>query len=48
MAVEPATTDHSAEIGVHARDYLGFARLFKYGAIATFIIAMLILFIISN
>ncbi|MEO5972179.1 MAG: hypothetical protein ABIP91_02295 [Sphingomicrobium sp.] len=48
MVVEPATTDHSAEIEVHARDYSGFTRLIKYAAIATFIIAMLVILIISS
>jgi len=48
MAVEPATTDHSAEIANHARDYSGFIKLFKYGAIISFVTAMIILVIISN
>ena len=48
MAAEPATTDHSAEIHVHERDYSGFTRLFKWGAILSFITAMVVIFVISN
>lgn len=48
MAVEPATTDHSAEIVNHARDYSSFMRMLKYGALFSFITAMIVLVIISN
>ena len=32
----------------HERDYSGFIKLFKYGAIASFIVAMIVIYIISN
>ena len=48
MAAEPATTEHSQQIEAHARDYSGFVRLFKWGAILSFITAMVVIFIISN
>lgn len=35
------------EIGRHARDYSRFITLFKWGAIVSFITAMLVLFIIA-
>ena len=35
------------EVAHHVRDYAGFVRLFKWGAIACFIIAMIVILIIS-
>jgi hypothetical protein len=35
------------EVATHVRDYAGFVRLFKWGAIICFIIAMLVIQIIS-
>ena len=32
----------------HERNYSGFIKLFKYGAVATFMIAMIVIYIISN
>lgn len=49
MAVEHATTDSgNADFEAHVRNYAGFIRLFKWGAILAFISAMLIIFIISK
>ena len=49
MAVEPATNDtHSQDIQAHVRDYSGFTRLLKYGAIISFVTAMIVLVVISS
>jgi len=49
MAVDHSTTEsHSGDIEAHVRDYSRFTGLFKWGAIISFIIAMLVLVIISN
>jgi hypothetical protein len=48
MAVEPATNETQAQdMQAHVRDYSGFIKLFKYGAIASFITGMLVMFIIA-
>jgi hypothetical protein len=41
------TNPPTQEVAVHVRDYSRFTKLFKYGAIVCFIIAMLVVFIIS-
>ena len=43
LLASPATQDAA----VHVRDYTRFTQLFKWGAIICFIIAMLVLVIIS-
>ena len=49
MAVEHATTDsRDGDFEAHVRNYAGFTRLFKWGAIVVFVSTMLILFIISK
>ncbi len=35
------------EMGWHVRDYEGFVKLFKWGAIISFVIAMLVILIIA-
>ncbi len=48
MDVDAVTNQNqSGEIGRHARDYSRFIALFKWGAIVSFITAMLVLVIIS-
>ena len=48
MAAEPATNEPVVQdMQAHVRDYTGFVKLFTYGAIATFAIAMIVIFIIS-
>ena len=48
MAAEPATNEPVIQdMQMHERDYSGFTKLFTYGAIASFTIAMIVLFIIS-
>ena len=49
MAVEHATTDSgNADFEAHVRNYAGFTRLFKWGAIISFVATMLVLVIISK
>lgn len=57
MAIEPATdtargtpgiTTGAQDISAHERDYSGFTRLFKWGAIASFIVGAIVVLIISN
>ncbi|MBA2636183.1 MAG: hypothetical protein H0U83_05795 [Sphingomonas sp.] len=48
MDVDAVTNQNQpGEIGRHARDYSRFIALFKWGAIVSFITAMLVLVIIS-
>jgi hypothetical protein len=49
MAHEEPLLDNppTQEVAHHVRDYEGFTRLFKWGAIICFIIAMLVILIIS-
>lgn len=49
MAVEPATDQAQSEhLQAHVRDYSGFIKMFKYGAIISFITAMVVVMIISS
>ena len=49
MAVEPANEQSpTGDFQAHARDYSGFIKLFKWGAIISFVTAMVVLIIISN
>jgi hypothetical protein len=49
MAVEPSTTEPTRhEMAAHVHDYAKFTKLFKYGAIAAFIIAMIVVLIIGT
>ncbi|RST30783.1 aa3-type cytochrome c oxidase subunit IV [Sphingomonas ginkgonis] len=41
---EPASSDMKA----HVRNYEGFTKVVKYGAIIVFVIAMAVVFIIAN
>ena len=48
MAVEPANNDSATQdMQAHVRDYSGFIRLFTYGAIASFVIGIAVVFIIA-
>ena len=49
MAAEP-TTDRpvNQDMQAHVRDYTGFTKLFTYGAIASFVIGIIVLFIIAK
>ena len=48
MDVEAVTNENQpGEIGRHARDYSRFIKLFKWGAVISFVTAMLVLVIIS-
>ena len=48
MAVEPAKNQTAMQdMQAHARDYAGFTHLFLYGAIAAFVIGIIVLFIIA-
>ncbi len=48
MAVEQSTTEgHNGDIEAHVRDYSTFIWLFKWGAIVSFITAIVVLFVIS-
>lgn len=47
MAVEPTTHEpHAENFHAHARDYSGFIKLLKYGAIASFGIGFIVVFLI--
>ena len=48
MAVEPAKNETAMQdMHAHVRDYAGFTHLFLYGAVAAFVIGILVLFIIA-
>ena len=48
MAAEPATNNPvKQDMQAHERDYAGFTRLFLYGAIASFTIGIIVLFVIA-
>ena len=49
MAVEPATNEVPIQdVQAHVRDYAGFTRLLKWGAIASFVTGLIVLLIIAN
>lgn len=49
MAVEPATDQvHSDDLQAHVRDYSGFIRMLKWGAIISFVIGFIVVILISN
>lgn len=45
---ESIFTNPAPEMEPHVRDYSWFIKMFKYGAIISFVIAMAVVFIISN
>ena len=47
MADEPATKQSTAEFQAHMRDYSGFTHLAKYTAIIAFVIALVVMWLIS-
>ena len=48
MAVEPASSDSRTEdFEAHVRDYSGFIKLFKYGAIISLITGLIVMLLIS-
>jgi hypothetical protein len=49
MAVEPATDQvHNEHLQAHVRDYSGFVRMFKWGAIVSFVLGFIVVILISN
>ena len=42
------TNPPTPEVAAHVRDYSRFTKLFKWGAIASFVIAIAVMIIISN
>jgi len=48
MAVDQANKDSASDFEAHVRNYAGFTRLFKWGAIMVFAATMVIIFIISK
>ena len=49
MAVEPSTTEQqSGDMQAHVRDYSRFTGMLKWGAILSFILAMIVVVVISN
>ena len=49
MAVEQSNTaDHGNDMEAHVRDYSKFTGMLKWGAIISFILAMFVVWIISN
>ncbi len=48
MAVDQANKDSGNDFEAHARNYEGFTRLFKWGAIVSFIAAMIVVLIIAK
>ena len=48
MAVEPASNEPpSQDMQMHVRDYSGFVSLLKWGALVSFVTAIIVLFLIS-
>ena len=48
MAVEPAKNEGKMEdFEAHVRDYSGFTKLFTYGAVASLVIGLFVMLIIS-
>ena len=48
MADQAHPTATEMDYPAHERNYSGFLKLFKYGAIATFIIGAIVVYIIAN
>ncbi len=46
MAIEPASKETPEDFKAHEHDYLEFTRLFKFGAIGAFVVAMIVLLIL--
>ena len=46
MAIERATKESAEDFKAHEHDYLEFTRLFKFGAIGAFAVAMIVLLIL--
>lgn len=46
MAIEPATNQSPEDFKAHEHDYLEFTRLFKFGAIGAFAVAMIVILIL--
>ena len=47
MAIEPASQQSPEDFKAHARDYLEFTRLLKYGAIVALVTAFIVIMLIS-
>ena len=47
MANEPAAKQPTADYQAHLRNYSGFVQMFKYGAIASLLIALFVVWLIS-
>lgn len=49
MAIEPAASEaHAQDVQTHVRDYSRFLKLFKYGAIVSFITGAVVVLIIAS
>ncbi|HVM36994.1 MAG TPA: aa3-type cytochrome c oxidase subunit IV [Sphingomicrobium sp.] len=49
MAVEPASDQvHNQDLQAHVRDYSGFVRMVKWGAIISFVIGFIVVLLISE
>jgi hypothetical protein len=49
MAVEPATEHvQTQDIKAHVRDYSGFLKMLKWGAIISFVLGAIVVVLISN
>lgn len=47
MAVEPANETNAGDLQSHVRDYSKFIAMLKWGAIVSFILAVIVVLIIS-
>ena len=47
MADEPATKQSTSDFQAHMRDYSGFTNLAKYTAIISFVVALIVMWLIS-
>ena len=48
MAAEPANQSNSGDMEAHARDYSKFIAMLKWGAIISFVVAMITVVVISE
>lgn len=48
MAAEQKTTATEKDLPAHQRNYEGFVKLLKWTALACFLIALIVMFLISN
>ena len=48
MAEQAHPTATEMDSPSHERNYSGFVRLFKYGAIVSFVVGMVVMYLIAN